>query len=110
MPTTTPMSDKEQALLDTARRELAARLGQSRQPPPTTPLEERTVLGWDHEAAQAPGEVRVAADQWERMSAIMEAERIAAAERRATLRKRSLYALLAITAALLATVIWAMRR
>jgi hypothetical protein len=104
------MSEKEQALLEAARRELSSRLGQSKQAPPTTPLEERTVLGWDHEAAQAPGEVRVAADKWERVAAIMESERAVETERRDRLRKRALYALVAVTVALLATVLWAMRR
>lgn len=110
MAATPSTSDKEQALLEAARRELAARLGQSRQPPPTTPLEERTVLGWDHEAAQAPGEVSLAAEKWERVAAIMENERAVASERRARLRKRALYVLLAISVALLAAVLFAMRR
>jgi hypothetical protein len=110
MSASSPMSDKERALLEAARRELATRLGQSKQPPPTTSLEEPTVLGWDHEQAQAPGEVRVAADKWERITAIMEAERAAAIERRARLRNRTLYVLLAIAVALLAMVAWTVRR
>ncbi len=97
-------------LLEAARRELAARLGQSKQPPPTTPLEARTVLGWDHEAAQAPGEVSLAAEKWERVASIMEMERAVETARRARLRNRALYVLLAIAVALLATVLYAMRR
>ena len=104
------MSEKEQALLEAARRDLAARLSQSKQAPPTTPLEERTVLGWDHEAAQAPGEVSTSDEKWQRIASIMEAERAVEAERRARLRTRALYVLLAVTVALFATVLWAMRR
>lgn len=101
------LSDKEQALIAAARRELRGRSAGA-QPPvadkahaPTTPLDQPTVLGWDHPAAQAAPPA-VAADKWAAIAAMMENERRAEGERRARLRQRTLYVMLAVLLLLLA--------
>jgi hypothetical protein len=119
------ISPKEQALVDAARREQGARgpvSAPSRpgrdsrppEPPPLTPLDQQTVLGWDHpRAAQGSSKVTVngvAEEKWARVAALMDAEREAETERRATLKRRALYALLAVAVALLVLVALTVRR
>jgi hypothetical protein len=109
------MTDKEQALIDAARREAAGK----RAPRPavalpagaTTPLDQPTVLGWDHPAAaEARPKVALASEKWEQVSAMMEAERRAETERRARLRQKALYVMLGLAVALLAFVLLTLRR
>jgi hypothetical protein len=102
------LSDRERALLQAARREVAAKVKRreveaarptgsaphhsSRSAPPSrgepravSPLDAPTVIGWDHPAAQAPpgaGE-----DKWSRIADLLEAERAEAAEKRAKTRR-----------------------
>jgi hypothetical protein len=107
------LSDKERALLQAARKEAAARkaaepakpAGAKPQPPPrgATPLDGRTVVGWDHPAAKVkpartlrvdaptvagwdhPGAKDAPtgdADKWDRLAALMEAEREESREKR----------------------------
>jgi len=103
------LSDKERALLQSAQREVAARVkrqevvdtaglaGSSshrgstsprtprRETPKLSPLDAQTVLGWDHPAAQKP--VSAADDKWARIANLMEAERREAAAKRAKTRR-----------------------
>ncbi len=103
------LSDKERALLQAARREVAAKVrrrevvdtaalagssahrGSAAAPAPRrearklSPLDAQTVLGWDHPAAQKPASA--AEDKWARIAALMEEERREAAERRAKARR-----------------------
>ena len=103
------LSDKERALLESARREVAAKVkrqevvdtaglaGSSshrgstsartppREAPKLSPLDAQTVLGWDHPAAQKP--VSAADDKWARIANLMEAERREAAAKRAKTRR-----------------------
>ena len=101
------LSDRERALLQAARREVAAKVKRrvdaagptgsaphhgGRSAPPSrgalravSPLDAPTVLGWDHPAAQAPpgaGE-----DKWSRIADLLEAERAEATEKRAKTRR-----------------------
>jgi hypothetical protein len=106
------LSDKERALLQSARREVAAKVkrrevvdtaalagsashrGSAAAPAPRheapklSPLDAQTVLGWDHPAAQKPASV--AEDKWARIAALMERERREAAEKRAKARRGAL--------------------
>lgn len=103
------LSDKERALLESARREVAAKVkrqevvdtaglaGSSshrgstsartppREAPKLSPLDAQTVLGWDHPAAQKP--VSAADDKWTRIANLMEAERRENAAKRAKMRR-----------------------
>jgi hypothetical protein len=103
------LSDRERALLQSARREVAAKVkrrevvdtaglagsaphrGSAAPTPPrrdpraTTPLDAQTVLGWDHPAAQKPP--ATAEHKWARVAALMENERVETAERRAKARR-----------------------
>jgi hypothetical protein len=103
------LTDKERALLQSARREVAAKVkrqevvdtaglaGSSshrgsttarnppREAPKLSPLDAQTVLGWDHPAAQKP--VSAADDKWARIANLMEAERREAAAKRAKTRR-----------------------
>jgi hypothetical protein len=103
------LSDKERALLQSAQREVAARVkrqevvdtaglaGSSshrgstsartppRAAPKLSPLDAQTVLGWDHPAAQKP--VSAADDKWARIANLMEAERREAAAKREKTRR-----------------------
>ena len=103
------LSDKERALLQSARREVAAKVkrqevvdtaglsGSSshrgstsartppREAPKLSPLDAQTVLGWDHPAAQKP--VSAADDKWARIANLMEAERREAAAKREKTRR-----------------------
>jgi hypothetical protein len=112
----TNFSDKEQSLLDAARRELAAKRAASvadRRAPQlvTTPMDQPTVLGWDHpEAKQAQPRVTIAADKLQQIAVLMEQERTVELERRAAFRKRALYVMLGVAVALLALVIAVVRR
>jgi hypothetical protein len=110
----TGMSEKELKLVAAARREAAARRNGSAPPPPPpakqgkaprSPLDGRTVVGWDHPAAQTtpldqatvagwdhPAAVGTAgpdADaKWSRIAKLMESERAAATEKRRRLKRR----------------------
>ena len=103
------LSDKERALLESARREVAAKVKRQevvdtaglarssahrgstsarpprREAPKLSPLDAQTVLGWDHPAAQKP--VSAADDKWARIANLMEAERREAAAKRAKTRR-----------------------
>jgi len=103
------MRDKERALLESARREVAAKVkrqevvdtaglsGRSalrgstparaprREAPKLSPLDAQTVLGWDHPAARKP--VSAADDKWARSANLLEAERREAAAKRARTRR-----------------------
>jgi len=103
------MSDKERALLESARREVAAKVKRQevvdtaglprasaprsstsarapqRDAPKLSPLDAQTVLGWDHPAAQKP--VSAADDKWARIANLMESERREAAAKRARTRR-----------------------
>lgn len=103
------LSDRERALLQATRQELAAKTkrrevvdtaalpgearhrGSATAPAPprraarTSPLDAQTVLGWDHPAAQKP--ISAGEDKWSRIAALMEAERSEAAGRRAKARR-----------------------
>ena len=101
------LSDKELALLQAARREARQR----KAPPPegaTTPIDQATVLGWDHPAArQTKPKVKVAAEEkWERLSALMEVERHAAQAQRQKLRRNAGYFLLTVAVLML---FWVLR-
>jgi hypothetical protein len=107
------LPDKEQSLLDAARRELAARRAAQAAGPQlvTTPLDQPTVLGWDHpDAKQAGPRVNIAAEKLEQVALLMEQERQVEAERRATFRRRALYVMLGIAIALLALTVAVIRR
>jgi hypothetical protein len=120
------LSDKERALLQSARREVAAKVKRqevvdtaglaasssrrgstaARTPPrearKLSPLEAQTVLGWDHPAAQKP--VSAADDKWARIAKLMEAERREAAGKRAKIRRVTtvLFACLVLLVAIMA--------
>jgi hypothetical protein len=103
------MSDKERALLESARREVAAKVKRQevvdttglsggsthrsstsarppkREAPKLSPLDAQTVLGWDHPAAQKP--VSAADDKWARIANLLETERREAAAKRAKARR-----------------------
>jgi hypothetical protein len=116
------MSDKELKLLATARREAAALRGgpapaPAAKPAPspqttvrattTSPLDGRTVVGWDnpaaravsidqptvagwdHPAARGAPEGKDTDGKWSRIAALMEAERTAAARKRRLARHRA---------------------
>lgn len=101
-------SDRERRLLEDARREAAAKRGPApvapslreaaAKPaaarPALSPLDGRTVIGWDHPAARAtPPDPPPAAGQnpadakWSQIAVLMEAERAAAAEKRRRMRR-----------------------
>lgn len=103
------MSDKERALLESARREVAAKAKRQevvdtaglsgasthrgstsaraprREAPKLSPLDAQTVLGWDHPAARKP--VSAADDKWARIANLLETERREAAAKRAKMRR-----------------------
>jgi hypothetical protein len=105
-------SDRERRLLEDARREAAAKRG----PAPATPfpkaatakpaaaaalspLDGRTVVGWDHPAARRtppdqapaaggnPAAAQGAEAKWSQIAALMEAERAAATEKRQRMKR-----------------------
>jgi hypothetical protein len=107
------MSDKELKLLAAARREAAAARGTAAlhakpamarppatRPAPTSPLDARTVVGWDatpagatpldqptvagwdHPAARGATDGKDADGKWSRIAALMESERAKAMEKR----------------------------
>jgi hypothetical protein len=106
------MSEKELQLVAAARRDAAARRKAGAPPPPvrdarapltpldgrtvvgwdhpsarTTPLDQPTVAGWDHPAASgAPAQDPDA--KWSRIAALMDSERGAATEKRRRLQRR----------------------
>ena len=106
------LSDKERALLQSARREVAAKVKRRevvdtaalagsashrrstdapaarRETRKASPLDAQTVLGWDHPAAQKP--VSAAEDKWARIATLMARERREAVEKRAKARRRAL--------------------
>jgi hypothetical protein len=105
------MSEKELKLIAAARREAAARRTGTAPPPPKgskaarSPLDGRTVVGWDHPAAQttpldqptvagwdhpaaAKAAGREADPKWSRITALMESERASATEKRRRLQRR----------------------
>jgi hypothetical protein len=114
------LSDKERALLESARLEVAAKVkrqevvdtaglaGSSshrgstsarparREAPKLSPLDAQTVLGWDHPAAQKP--VSAADDKWARIANLMEAERREAAAKRAKTRRIGIIFLVCLVA------------
>jgi hypothetical protein len=119
------MSDRERALLQAARREVAAKTkrrevvdtaalaassshrGSGAAAPPRgeatapklSPLDAQTVLGWDHPAAQKP--VSATEDKWARIAHLMEAERLEAAEKRAKVRRSAIIFLICLFAVVL---------
>jgi hypothetical protein len=103
------ISDREQALIDAARRELRGRDAPAPTAPATTPLDQPTVLGWDHPAAQETP-AAVAADKWAAVAEMMEAERRVEAERRARLRRGVTYVLVALVLVLVVAVVMSIRR
>jgi len=109
------LSDKERRLVAAARREAeATRAGVAPQPAtraapvraPTSPLDARTVVGWDHPAAHvtpldqptvagwdhpaASGtKERGAEGKWSRMAALMESERAEGTRKRQRAKRRA---------------------
>lgn len=109
------LSDKERKLVASARRETeATRAGAAPLPAvkaaplraPTSPLDARTVVGWDHPAAHvtpldqptvagwdhpaASGTKEQDADgKWSRMAALMESERATGVRRRQRAKRRA---------------------
>ena len=100
------LSDRERALLDAARREVAAGKGRretTATPPPgrpaapragdarsarpvrASPLDAPTVVGWDHPAAH--GARPRDEDKWAKVAALMEAERAEANANRRRMRQ-----------------------
>jgi hypothetical protein len=114
------LSDKERALLESARLEVAAKVKRQevvntaglagsathrgstsartppREVPKLSPLDAQTVLGWDHPAAQKP--VSGADDKWARIANLMEAERREAAAKRAKTRRIGIIFLVCLVA------------
>jgi hypothetical protein len=105
------MGDKERKLIAAARREAAARRHAGAPAPakdakaPRSPLDGRTVVGWDHPAARTtpldqptvagwdhPAAGAAPAQdvdvRWSRIAALMESERAAATEKRRRLQRR----------------------
>jgi hypothetical protein len=104
-------SDRERKLLEDARREAAAKRGPAPATPPkaatakpaaaaaSSPLDGRTVVGWDHPAARAtrpdqppvaggnPAAAQGAEAKWSQIAALMEAERAAATEKRQRMKR-----------------------
>jgi hypothetical protein len=97
-----PLSGKERALLEAARREVAAKAparearpaapGRAAPRAPVSPLDAPTVLGWDHPAAQTAPAPPPADDKWARVALLMEAERREAEEKRRRTRGTALAA------------------
>ena len=109
------LSDREQKLVAAARREVEAkRAGAAPQPAakaapvraPTSPLDGRTVIGWDHPAAHvtpldqptvagwdhpaaSAAKGQDADGKWLRIAALMESERAAAIEKRRRAKRRA---------------------
>lgn len=109
------LEDKEQALIDAALRELAARKATTTRPEPrapvtptttrkgstaaqprkpvpsgpTTPVDHPTVDGWNHPSARdAAPAVKIAAEEkWARMAAAMEAEQRESRDTRERMRR-----------------------
>jgi hypothetical protein len=77
-----------------------------------TPLDQPTVDGWSHPAARdAEPKVKIAAEEkWSRLAAIMEAEQRETREKRAKLRRAARQALIGITAVIILTVMFSLRR
>jgi hypothetical protein len=98
-----PMNDKtltskERAFLEAARREAGLKAPAPAGPAaprapspraPSSPLDQATVVGWDHPAAQA-AQPKPADDKWARMAVLMENERREADERRRRMRRTGL--------------------
>jgi hypothetical protein len=126
------MSDKERALLQSARREVAAKTNRRevvdtaslagssshrgsaaapaprRQAPKLSPLDAQTVLGWDHPAAQQPASA--AEDKWSRLAQLMEAERREATAQRAKARRRVMVFVFCLLAVALVAAVRALSR
>lgn len=115
------LSDKELALLAAARKEAAARkhpAAKSPRPagrpstsvekPAFTPLDQPTVMGWEHPAArQSAPRVKLAAEEkLQQVAALLESERRGERDKRARLRKRAGYVMLAIVILML---LWTLR-
>jgi hypothetical protein len=97
------LSSKERALLEAARREVAAKAPRAEPAagaPAAVPgrvspgaalsrLDAPTVLGWDHPAAQGPPP-KAAEDKWARVAVLMEQERREAETRRRRMRRSGL--------------------
>jgi hypothetical protein len=94
------LSDKERKFIEAARREAAAKRGGAAPAPAAktaaakpaadrpavapaaaSPLDGQTVIGWDHPAAR-DASAQKADGKWERIAALMEAERAEAIEKR----------------------------
>jgi hypothetical protein len=121
------MSDKELKLLATARREVAAKaatakpaaasatavpasaspldartvIGWDHPAANATPLDQPTVTGWDHPAARGAGDGREADGKWARIAALMEHER-AEAEAKRRRAKRTVILFLGVLVVLVA--------
>jgi hypothetical protein len=115
------LSEKELALLAAARKEAAARkhpAAKARRParrppiavenPAFTPLDQPTVMGWEHPAArQSSPRVKLAAEEkLQQVAALLESEHREEREKRARLRKRAGYVMLAIVIVML---FWTLR-
>jgi hypothetical protein len=109
------LSDRERKLVAAARQEAEAkRAGATPQPTvkaapvraPTSPLDGRTVVGWDHPAAHvtpldqptvagwdhpaaSAAKAQDADGKWSRIAALMEAERAAARQKRQRAKRRA---------------------
>jgi hypothetical protein len=108
------LSDKERKLVAAARREVEAKRAPAAPQPamkaaparmPTSPLDGRTVIGWDHPAAHvtpldqptvagwdhpaASAKGQDADGKWSRIAALMESERAAALRKRQRAKRRA---------------------
>jgi hypothetical protein len=108
------LSDKERKLVAAARREVEAKRAPAAPQPamkaaparmPTSPLDGRTVIGWDHPAAHvtpldqptvagwdhpaASARGQDADGKWSRIAALMESERAAALRKRQRAKRRA---------------------
>lgn len=99
------LSEKERAFIDAARREAAAdRTAEGRSPAvdksagaaAATPLDQPTVVGWDHPAARGPAPAASDRDRWTRVAELLKAERMAEEARRERLRRNGLGAIAAL--------------
>jgi hypothetical protein len=73
-----------------------------------TPLDQPTVVGWDHPAARASADARRIADdreRWARVGELLKAERMAEEARRERLRRNGLGAIAALLLVVLAAVL-----
>ena len=91
------LSDRERKLVAAARREVEAKRAPAapqsamKAAParmPTSPLDARTLVGWDHPAASG-AKGQDADGKWSRIAALMESERAAAMRKRQRAKRRA---------------------